>query len=256
MALAARHAHVSAGQCEARAGMIELRLPPALITVATFAAAAGDALRELAAVHVLVTVRAALLGKYKEQFPGLGARGLPEVAQAARRREMRAGQWKSRLLMARQRELRRRKSLDAVAAFTAAAIRPPGKLAGMRILMAIAAGSVRDLPFEIEAGVAAFTGQRPMPAAQRKIRQIMIESAGGNFLPILRGVAPAALLAEFTAMRILMAGRAIRKRQIGELHECRHRLLADALARGFFDVAFGAGHLPVAAGELEAGALV
>ena len=48
-----------------------------------------------------------------------------------------------------------------------------------------------------------------MLAAQRKIRQIMIERAGWNFFPSFRRMAFFAVIAESAAMRVLMARDAI-----------------------------------------------
>ena len=63
-----------------------------------------------------------------------------------------------------QSKLRWHKSFHVVATFAAAFVQAPGELSGMRIDMAIAAKLVRDLPFEIAAGVTFFAGDIAMPA--------------------------------------------------------------------------------------------
>lgn len=106
-----------------------------------------------------------------------------------------------------------------MAAFTTAFIDTPRELAGVRISMAIAAELVRQLFFEIAAGMAFLARRVLMPAPQREIRQIMIESAAANIFPVLGRVTLFALVAKTAAMRVLMARGAIRKRHAGILHK-------------------------------------
>lgn len=78
---------------------------PALIAMANIAIAFGHARRELARVCIKMTSLTTRLGKYKKQFAGQRTRRLPRVANAARRREVRAPQGECGFLMFRQFEL-------------------------------------------------------------------------------------------------------------------------------------------------------
>lgn len=148
-----------------------------------------------------------------------------------------------------QSKLRRPKALDRVAAFTSPFISAPGKLARMRISMAIAAKLMRQFLFEIAAGVTLLAFDLTMLPSQREIRQIMVKCSGRNLFPIVSRMAFNAIAAEAAAMRILMAWNAISKLQAGILHEGRRRLITNFFLRCFLKMAFGTGHLFVFASE-------
>ena len=106
-----------------------------------------------------------------------------------------------------------------------------------------------DRLFEITARVASFTGHIHMAAAQRKIRQIMVELVARHFLPPVRAVTPHTVLAKAAAMRILVARHAVPKSQSGKLHKRGNFLGADLFRRGLLAMAFRAVHLLVATGQ-------
>lgn len=64
-----------------------------------------------------------------------------------------------------QREARRHESFDRVATFATAFICAPSKLSRVRILMAIAAGLMRNFLFEVAASMALLTREVAMFAA-------------------------------------------------------------------------------------------
>lgn len=205
---------------------------------------------KLAAMNIAMAHLATLIGKDEQHFPGKLARGLARVAAAAMNREMTFHQRKARLLMLCQSKLRWHESFDSVAALAFALIGAFGKLSAMHVLVAIATELVRQLLFEIAGNVAFFTFHLAMPAAQRKVRHIMIECAhAGNLHPAFRVMAFHAIEPEAAAMRILMARNAIGKRQPGVLYKNRNRLVALFLPSFFFKMAFGARYLFMPAGE-------
>jgi type III secretory pathway component EscU len=106
-----------------------------------------------------------------------------------------------------------------VATFATALAGPSSKLAGVGVLMAISTKLMRQFLFEIAANVALLTLDAPVLAAQREVRQIVVESAGCYSFPIFGCMALYTVVAETAAMRVLMARNAIGKLQAGILHE-------------------------------------
>ena len=155
-----------------------------------------------------------------------------------------------------QREARRHESFDGVTAFTAAFISAPRKLARMHVFMTIAAGLMRNFLFEVAARMALLARERAMLAAQRKIRHVMIKNAAANEIPSFGRMTLRTRISKTAAMRILMARRAIRKRQTGVLHKRGDRFIADFFARRFFEMTFRARHEFMPAREHELRALV
>lgn len=209
MAFAARHFLMRANQREARGVVIELGFMPIFITMANIAAVFGQARGKLSRMHIRMAGRATLIRKNEQQLAGKLASLLAKMTDATGGGEMAAEQRENRFLMFCQHELRRHEAFHRMAAFAAAFVRAPCELCRVRILMAIAAELMRQFLFKISANVASFTEHFDMLAAQREIRQIMIERAGWNLFPIFRGVAFFAVIAESAAMRVLMARNAI-----------------------------------------------
>lgn len=143
-----------------------------------------------------------------------------------------------------------------MATFAAAFVPAAGELAGVRIGMAIAAKLVRDLLFEITAGMAFFAGNVAMTATQWESGQIMIESTAANDFPACGCVALRAGVPEAAAMRILVARCAIRKRHAGKLHKRGNRLIANLFTRRFFGMTFDARNVFMFASEHELRALM
>lgn len=158
--------------------------------------------------------------------------------------------------MFNQRETRRNESFDGVATFATAFISAPGELSGMRICMAIATDLMGQLLFEISGSVALLARKVAMLAAQRKIRQVMIERVAANDIPTFRGMTFRTRITETAAMWILMTGRAVRKRQAEVLHKRRDRFITDFFPRDFFEMAFRARDLFVFPGEHKLRAFV
>jgi hypothetical protein len=158
--------------------------------------------------------------------------------------------------MRRESELRRNESFHMVATLATAFVHSPRELAGMHVLMAIAAKLMRQLLFEITAGVAFFASDLAMPATQWESGQIMIESAAANVFPTFGRMALRAGVAETAAMRILVARCAIRKRYAGVLHKCSDRLVANFFSRRLFGVTLGARDVLVFARKHESRAFM
>jgi hypothetical protein len=209
MAFVARGFLMRANQREARGVVIELGFMPAFIAMAKVATAFRQARGKLPRVHIFMASLATLVRKNEQQFAGKFSGLLAEMTDATRGGEVAAEQGENRFLMFDQCESRRHKPFDLVTALAAAFVSASHELAGVRILMAIAAELMRQLLFEVSAGVAFFTGHGAMLAAQRKICQIVIKCAGWNFFPRFRCMAFFAVIAESAAMRVLMARNAI-----------------------------------------------
>lgn len=161
---------------------------------------------------------------------------------------MASGQGESRLRVIGDGERRGRKPFDRMAGFTRAAIETASELSGMGIGMAIGAQLMGNLLFEIAAAMAFLATDVHMFAAQREIRQIMIEPIARHALPSLGAVAARTVLAESAAMRILMARRAIAEIQAGELRKGRDFFIANFFRCRFFAMALRASRLLMAAG--------
>ena len=143
MAFAARNFLVRAHQREARGVVIELGFMPTLIAVANIATAFRHACSKLPRMHILMAGRATLIRKNEQQFAGKLSGLLAEMTDATRGGEVTAEQRESRFLMFCQHELRRHEAFHRMAAFAAAFVNASHELAGVRILMAIAAELMR-----------------------------------------------------------------------------------------------------------------
>lgn len=202
-------------------------------------------------MNILMTGLTTLIRKHKKQLPRQWPRGLSRVTLAARRREMRAQQLKRNLLMLRQSKLRRHKSFDRVAAFTAALIGTPCELTGVRISMAVAAALMRHLLFEITAVVAFLARNIAVPAAQWKSRHIVVEGTAANSFPAFGSVTLFAITAKTAAMRISVTRRAVGKLEAGVLHKGGNIFFPNFLARRLLRMTFDAGDIFMLACEHE-----
>jgi hypothetical protein len=236
--------------------MIEFRLVPAFHAMASIASLPGDLRRELPAMFIFMTSLAAAVFKSEELLAAQRSAFFTQVTQLARRRQVAAGQGEARLAVLGECESRGLEPLHRVARLTRAAIEAAGELPGVLIVMTVGAKLMGDLLFEIAAPVTLLATHRHVPATQREICQIMIEAVARHVLPAAVVVTTDAVLAKAAAVRILMAWDAIGKIQPGEFCECRHLFLADFFRRGLFSMAFYAGHLLVAADQLELRAIV
>jgi hypothetical protein len=155
-----------------------------------------------------------------------------------------------------KREGRGREAFDRVARFARAAIEAPGKLSRMSIAVAIGAKLMSDLLFEIAAAMALLAPHVHVLAAQRKIRQIMIETIARHAFPSLGAVAAYAVLAESAVMRILMARHAVAKIQAGKFRKRCDFFIADFCLRRLFTMALHTCDLLMPAGQRKLGPLV
>lgn len=169
---------------------------------------------------------------------------------------MRPQQWKGNFLMLGQRKLRRHKSFNRVAAFTTAFINTPRELTGVRIRMAIAAGAVQQLLFEIAVNMTFLASNISMPAPQGKICHLVIERAAANIFPAFDRMALDTSIAKTTAMRVLMTWNTIGKLQAGVLHKRGKPFVAHFFRCRLFVVAFCACNILMPAGEHELRAIM
>jgi len=209
MAFVARGFLMRANQRKARGVMIKLGFMPIFVAMANVATAFRQTCGKLPGVHILMTGLATLIWKNKQQFAGKLSGLLAKMTDATGGGEVAAEQRENRFLMFHQCEARRHKPFNVMTALAAAFVGTSHELTGVRILMAIAADLMRQFLLKISANVTFFTERIDMPAAQRKIRQIVIECTGWNFFPSFRRVAFSAVIAESALMRVLMARDAI-----------------------------------------------
>lgn len=171
VAFAASNLLMAALERKIRQVMIESCLTPALETMTPIASCRRQSRRELPAMNIVMASLAALIFKNKTRHTGSvplhrqtieTERGKPvaplsRMASNARRCQMTACQSELCLCMLSYGKCRRSKALDRMTSFACSPVCAVGKLAGVRIGVAVSAKLMGQRFLEIAAGVAFVT---------------------------------------------------------------------------------------------------